>query len=193
MKNLLFCLFASIITVTSLAQKTIHLKDNDSIINVSRFAYEKGIVKYIPISGSKTFSLLSGDNVYYIKKNENIYGIAPLSLVKVKPTLLQNDKLLHGALDACRYYKTKNILNGIFWTTFSTGIILSLIPSIPISKTFPKETEFKTADYSLLKDSLYKQGYKIQAKKMKQSEVWTGYGIGALTLFLFVIIASAQY
>ena len=106
----------------------------------------------------------------------------------INSVLAYNDTVFKGAVDACRFYDTKGAQTATFISTFGVGAILGLVPAISISSTNPKDKNLKMPENALKNDVLYNNGYKMQAKKIKQKNTWRGYGNGIAALITLVLI-----
>lgn len=88
----------------------------------------------------------------------------------------------YGKMDAKKYYKsyknaaTLTILSGTCLMLVSP--VAGLTSAIACSSTPPKFKNLNIPDTSLATNIQYMDGYKWQAKKIKQRKVWTNWAIG---------------
>lgn len=189
MKKTIFILLIIIsIPLLLSAQNEIHLIATDSIIPASKIYYSDGVLYFKVNKKQKDYQIMNCAEVDYITKKGDYYGLSPKRLIKIKNILLNSDTILKGASDACRYYDTKGAQTATFITTFGVGAILGLVPAISISSTNPKEKNLNMPENSLKNEVLYKDGYKQQAKKIKQKNTWKGYANGVAALFTLALI-----
>lgn len=171
------------------SQSVIHLKASDTVISAEKVYYSSGVLLYKDSIEQRNYKELNFQEVDYIKIRDRYYGLSPKRKVLINTVLAYNDTVFKGAVDACRFYDTKGAQTATFISTFGVGAILGLVPAISISSTNPKDKNLKMPENALKNDVLYNNGYKKQAKKIKQRNTWNGYGGGIaalIVLFYFV-------
>jgi hypothetical protein len=100
---------------------------------------------------------------------------------------------LQGSTDARSNYDG---YKGAGTGTLVTSLVFplaGLAPAIACSSTPPKDFNLGYPNQELMKNNDYALGYKAEAKKIKQSKVWSNWGIGfGVNLLLFVVITANQ-
>ena len=102
-------------------------------------------------------------------------------------SLSDSDLYNMGQADASKYYKAK--FSGTFLTTALINPVIGLIPAIAGSGTPPKDYNLNYPSIVLMKNEHYRRGYTLRARKMKQSKIWTNFGIGTGVYAMFVTIS----
>jgi len=94
-----------------------------------------------------------------------------------------------GERDATLYYKGfKGAAIGTLITSFY--IPWGLIPAIACSSTPPKAYNLGYKDKNLMENPEYYAGYTDKAYKIKKKKVWTNFGIGTGSTFVFIILLT---
>ena len=146
----------TVVTVLEIGTETVRYKKTNNLTGPECVTSKKDIKKIILRDGSV-------EQVQLLKPNE--YVISDPALYK------------KGVADANIHYKGP-------YGAVSTGITSfltlpgGLIPAVIISATPPSDKNLAYPDAELWKDKSYQAGYRHRAKKIKQRNVWGGFGIG---------------
>ena len=108
------------------------------------------------------------------------------------PTIPLNNVELYeqGVVDAIKFYEPTRCGSG---GTIATCIVLSplfgLIPAIACSATPPSDTRFIMPNRKLAENDIYRNGYRKQAHKMKQRQIWKSFAFATIAYALIMIVA----
>lgn len=108
------------------------------------------------------------------------------------PSLISTEMAASGKRDAEKNYDpgSAGLLTGA--TTILFGGIIGLIPAIVCSSSIPKEQNLHYPDTKLIQNPVYENSYKSRAKSMKQSSVWTSFGIACVANIAIVILITTS-
>lgn len=137
-------------------------------------------------------------NCLFTIKSERVRAIKYES-VKVDTLPLTEERIrrnmqLKGIHDADVYYnKYQGARAGTIVTTVATAGIGGVVPAILCSKAPPAPQNLGCPDPKLMENEHYNAAYKKEAKKIKTTNVWAGFGMGVLVdIGLGIIIALAR-
>lgn len=102
-----------------------------------------------------------------------------------------NKLFIDGQIDAKNHYRG---YTGAGTATLLVGLLsplIGVIPAVACSSTPPQDRNLHYPNPKLMENEDYKKGYTQKAKKIKQSKVWTNWGIAFATNLLLVILISA--
>jgi len=191
MKKTLFIIFATISFHFTYSQDLIIKKTGDEL-QAKVIELTSTEVKY------KRFDNLDGPIVSILKSDVFIIKYENGSKEVFKEETNANtltvstsvDFYNNGKIDAQKYYRG---YKGAGTLTFITGFIsplIGLIPAIACSSTPPKDENLDYPKIELMKNLDYNTGYNQKAKRIKQSKVWTNWGITFGINLVAVILLS---
>lgn len=189
-KNLSLMLFLLCAVLHCHAQDVIIRKSGDTVqakvldVNAAEVRY----MKYGQTSGSSYVLLKSAiKQINYGNGIVDSFVVVPKVDTNALPGI--SDPFREGRRDARKYYNKYKALS--FGTLFASVLSpeLALIPAIAGGSKDPKERNLGYPNPGFLKNQAYVQGYKQEAAKIKQSNVWRYWCMG-LVVNLFFVFAT---
>jgi len=100
---------------------------------------------------------------------------------------------LKGLKDAEKYYDDYSSAGTGTLMVSLLSPLVGLIPAISSSSTMPKDKNLNYPNTKLMENADYRSGYTRRAKKIKQSRVWTNWGIAlGVNAIVVVLLSSAS-
>ena len=187
--RILLLSFMLCFTIKTSAQDTIYLLNNNKVIAKIKGIDAFNITYRKNDSTSKRDMIIPKNQVRLVAYSNGSFIIC--SVRKINPAFIKDYPMfLKGVSDATIYYKHPggSIATGI--TSFLTGGLLGLIPAIACSATQPKVVNLGLPPGAAITNKDYMLGYISKAKKMKQSKVWTCYGMGLGAILILVLVTE---
>ncbi len=96
---------------------------------------------------------------------------------------------LKGTMDAKSYYRNYKAAGTVTLVTSLLYLPAGLVPAIACSAVRPNEGNLGYPSSELMKNSDYANGYTQEARRIKQTKVWTNFGIGfGVNVALFLVL-----
>ncbi len=185
-KTTLLFLLLSIIGLSAFSQDLI-MKNDLQNIEAKVIEITPSEIKY------KSFSNLEGPLISILKIDVKMIKYENGELMYLN-TGQQNTNIDMGSLgrqDAINNYRC--VKCGATGTTITSFLspILGLIPAVATSASYPKDFNLNEPNPEYMKNRGYQKAYNRQAKKMKQTKIWTGWGAGLLFNLAFSLITNS--
>lgn len=122
------------------------------------------------------------------------YEIVKIDTLPLTEERIRRNMQLKGIHDADVYYnKYQGARAGTIVATVATAGVGGLVPAILCSKAPPAPQNLGCPAPRLMENEYYRAAYKREAKKIKTTNVWAGFGMGVLVdIGLGIIIALAR-
>jgi len=129
--------------------------------------------------------------IYSIKKDEIAVIKYQDGHVDVFTGAETKDMYAKGVNDAQTHYKSyKEAATGTLVTSLVFSPLVGLIPAVATSATAPADNKLNYPNAELMANADYARGYQSKAKSIKTNKVWLNWGIGLLSVFVFVLATA---
>lgn len=111
--------------------------------------------------------------------------------MRIADSLLIRKMILQGRVDAKAYYGPGGPAAATAFTSVFFGAVpIGLIPAIICSQTKPKEENLNYPDPVLFKNPDYANSYRMEARRIKTTHTWIGWGGGVAANILVGVVAG---